>query len=136
MSIASLFPRCSIPYTRGCDPINDSTMIIATTGRHHQRQQQVRTVRVQPEATTTPTTQQRVVYYSQPPAPPSENNTLNVGSLTPETFKRRYGYYPAGYVTPSAVDLTSDTSSQAGGVHPKEFVKVQDEKMALPQVMM
>ena len=94
-------------------------------------------MRVQPEATATPTpTQQRVVYYSQPPAPPSENNTLNVGSLTPETFKRRYGYYPAGYVTPSAVDLTSDTSSQAGGVHPKEFVKVQDEKMALPQVMM
>ena len=90
---------------------------------------------MQPEATTATPTQQRVVYYSPPPAP-SENNTLNVGSLTPETFKRRYGYYPAGYVTPSAVDLTSDTSSQAGGVHPKEFVKVQDEKMALPQVMM
>ena len=109
-------------------------MIIATTGRHHQRQQQVRTVRVQPETATATPTQQRVVYYSQPPA--SENNTVYVGSLTPETFKRRYGYYPAGYVTPSAVDLTSDTSSQPGGVHPKEFVKVQDEKMALPQVMM
>ena len=55
-------------------------------------------------------------------------------AMTPETYKRRYGYYPAGYVTPSSVDL-GESTSQSGGAQPKDFVKIREEKMELPQVM-
>ena len=56
--------------------------------------------------------------------------------MSPEDYKRRYGYYPNGYVnTTSYVAYNDDVSRTSdSGVHPKEYVHRQEDRMQLPEV--
>ena len=58
----------------------------------------------------------------------------------PEKFKRRYGYYPNGYVSnpPTTSTTLADSSrvseSEVGKPTPRDFIFVNEEKMVLAEV--
>ena len=57
----------------------------------------------------------------------------------PEKFRRRYGYYPSGYVHQPPATTGTDSSranvAENGKPTPRDFILVSEDKMALPEVI-
>ena len=107
-----------------------------SNGHQSRHRQQVRMVRVSPEPTY-PTSAKKTQTLLYPPAEPEASPPPFVidtyPEMTPEDYRRRYGYYPSGYVNPA--DSVTEEPPVSGGYYPKEFIKYQETKMALPQVI-